>query len=143
MQICENIKQARISRGLTQSEMAMKLDLKNLTTYQNWEYNTPPSLEMINKIGKAIGVAPISLLSGVIDFTEQDVAQAVEQLNSDKRNDTLINLARLTSAIGRLVGLHEEKIFDTVQSFALGKTEVVVSERLGGNKGGKKKSNGN
>lgn len=142
MQICENIKQARLSSGASQEDIAHKLGI-NRDTYKNWELKTEPDFTTINKIGKAIGVPPVSLLSGVIDFTAQEIAEATNQVNRKKENDVVANLAKLTSAIGRLVGLHEEQILNSVQSFALGKTGAVVSQQLADNKTGKKKRKGN
>lgn len=137
LQICENIRQARLSSGASQEDIAQKLGI-NRDTYKNWELKTPPDYETLNKIGKAIGIPPVSLLSGVIDFTAQDLADTAEQINKKKESDVVISLARLTSAIGQLVGLDKEQIFDSFRSSALGKKEVAVSEQLAHNKAGKK-----
>lgn len=130
MQICQNIKQARLLSGASQQEVANKLGIDR-DTYKNWEIKTAPDLATINRIGKAIGVAPISLLYGIIDFTQQEVIESVEKINQKKSEDVLTNLARLTLAIGQLTGLSKEQILNSLGlPYSLDKTEVVVSEDL-------------
>lgn len=70
LQICENIKRARVSSGRTQTEMTKILELKNNSTYQNWEKSTVPDLETLKKIAQILGIPAWTLLIGVIDFFE-------------------------------------------------------------------------
>jgi transcriptional regulator with XRE-family HTH domain len=70
LQICENIRQARESKGYSQGFMAKELALKNRSTYQNWEYSTEPDMETLKKIAKILGIPAFELLRGVIEFPE-------------------------------------------------------------------------
>lgn len=142
LQICQNIRQARELSGKSQEAIADKMGIKR-GVYKNWEINTEPDLETINKIGRAIGIPPISLLAGIIEFTEKQIVQAENNFKSKKENEVVVSLAKLTSAIGQLVGLDKERIFDTVLSSSLDKTEVGVSQQLSGNKAGRKNNSGN
>lgn len=55
MEIHEKIKQARVSAGLNQDEIAEKIGIKR-STYQYWEENTP-SLDKIKKVAKALNLS--------------------------------------------------------------------------------------
>jgi transcriptional regulator with XRE-family HTH domain len=75
LQICQNIKQARLSAKLSQEEMAHKLGIKR-TTYQNWEKNIEPDLTTIVAIAKNLGIATTELLRGVIDLNGHEKSGA-------------------------------------------------------------------
>lgn len=69
LQICENIRLARVSKKLDQQDVADKLRVTR-STYKNWEKGTEPNLKIIKDIAAAIGVPAYILLKGVIDFSE-------------------------------------------------------------------------
>lgn len=81
MQICQNIKQARVSSGLTQDEIADKLGTKR-STYKNWEDATEPSLSIIKAIAGHLGVPAYKLLIGVIDFEEPEARRPDVNINA-------------------------------------------------------------
>lgn len=63
LQICENIRLARVSKGLTQQEAADLLNVKR-STYAEWERNIEPKRAMLTKIAEIFGMN-ISDLTGV------------------------------------------------------------------------------
>lgn len=67
LQICSNIKQARLSRKVSQGFIAKKMNIER-NTYKNWEINTEPSLSTIKTIAKILEVPAMSLLTGLIEF---------------------------------------------------------------------------
>lgn len=69
LQICQNIKQARVSKGWTQEEMAGFMSIER-ATYKNWEDQTEPSLSNIKALAKVFKIPPHRLLAGVIDFSD-------------------------------------------------------------------------
>ena len=62
LQICKNIKHARIEAKKTQEEMAALLDVKR-TTYANWEKNTEPNIITIQAIAKILHIELGELLN--------------------------------------------------------------------------------
>ena len=65
LQICTNIKQARIEAKKTQEEMAALLDVKR-TTYANWEKNTEPNIITLQAIAKILSIELGELLNSDI-----------------------------------------------------------------------------
>ena len=63
MQIAENIRLLRVSRGLTEGEAAKLLGVGR-TTYQNWENNTEPDIARIKQIADVFGVHYVQVIDG-------------------------------------------------------------------------------
>lgn len=63
MQINENIKQARLSKGFSQEKVA-KLIGEKRSTYAEWERNIIPKADILSKISSALSVPLEELLSG-------------------------------------------------------------------------------
>ena len=61
LQICQNIKQARLSLGKSQQEIADLIGVKR-TTYANWENNTEPDMTTIKSLSKILGVSVSDIL---------------------------------------------------------------------------------
>lgn len=120
LQICENIRQARVSRGLSQQELAEKLGVER-PTYKNWEDKTEPSLSTIKSIAAQLEVPEATLLAGVIDLSPKEVGRANEEAKRIYLAEIAANLNRLTLSIGRLSGLGKEEIRAWFLS-SLGKT---------------------
>ncbi|MEO6547476.1 MAG: helix-turn-helix transcriptional regulator [Ferruginibacter sp.] len=62
LQICENIKQARISSDKTQDEMAALLKVSR-STYQNWERETEPAVATLREIAQILNIPLGKLLN--------------------------------------------------------------------------------
>lgn len=65
-QICQNIRQARLNKGLSQQKVADLLHEKR-TTYANWENETEPELTKIREIAKVLGVSFTSIVDSKIE----------------------------------------------------------------------------
>lgn len=68
LQICQNIKEIRKSKQLSQETVAERMGLKR-DTYKNWEIDTEPDLATIKTIAAAIGVPAYTLLKDIIDYS--------------------------------------------------------------------------
>ena len=66
LQICQNIRQARLNKGLSQQKTADLLGEKR-TTYANWENETEPDLTKIREIAKIFDVSFTDLVEGNIE----------------------------------------------------------------------------
>ena len=68
MSIGEKIREIRISKGMTQKELAAKLDTtqQNLAQYENGKRN--PKLMTIQKIADALNVELDELMGGIMSF---------------------------------------------------------------------------
>lgn len=64
-QICQNIRQARENKGISQQKAADLLKVKR-TTYANWEHETEPDLTKIREIATALNVRFEDIIDGVI-----------------------------------------------------------------------------
>jgi transcriptional regulator with XRE-family HTH domain len=91
LQICQNIAQARLSRGLSQEKMAEQVGVKR-ATYKNWEAGTEPGLSEIKTIAKALEIPAYKLLEGVIEF----------ETGADKREPVTINAVLEASQIDKI-----------------------------------------
>lgn len=86
LQIPENIRQARVSSGKTQKEMAHLLGVKR-TTYANWEENTEPAIATIKDIAKILGIEFYSLIEEApppIGFLQPFTAEELRKLTIDQ-----------------------------------------------------------
>lgn len=63
MQICKNIEQIRVSKGLGVTEMAKRLGIAR-TTYANFEKETEPSVDRIKSIAEVLGVHYVEIIDG-------------------------------------------------------------------------------
>lgn len=70
LQICQNIRQARINKGLSQQKVADLLGEKR-TTYANWENETEPELTKIREIANVLDVSFNDLVSGTVEPKSQ------------------------------------------------------------------------
>lgn len=138
LQICSNIKQARLSRKVSQGFIAKKMNIER-NTYKNWEINTEPSLSTIKTIAKILEVPAMSLLTGLIEFGGAEIIQANKIQKMGDIEDIRISLNRLTSAIGRLSGLEKDEIEVFLPSYASDKKGVFQDLM---NTGGRKKNGG-
>lgn len=62
MVISGNIKQARLDAGLTQQQMADKLEMSR-SSYAHYELYTEPAVSIINKIAKVLNVDILTLIA--------------------------------------------------------------------------------
>ena len=61
---CENLKEARKQCGLTQKQVAIKLNVVE-SCYANWEQGrTEPNIEMLRKLGVIFNVNIDDLING-------------------------------------------------------------------------------
>lgn len=95
LQICRNIKQARLSTGKSQEEIAKKINVSR-STYKNWEENTEPDLANLKTIAEALGVQPYVLLKGVIDFHETNKSGPIQEPDLLTRMKTEIHTMQLS-----------------------------------------------
>lgn len=95
LQICRNIKQARLSTGKSQEEIAKKINVSR-STYKNWEENTEPDLANLKTIAEALGVQPYVLLKGVIDFDETNKSGPIQEPDLLTRMKTEIHTMQLS-----------------------------------------------
>lgn len=95
LQICRNIKQARLSTGKSQEEIAKKISVSR-STYKNWEENTEPDLANLKTIAEALGVQPYVLLKGVIDFDETNKSGPIQEPDLLTRMKTEIHTMQLS-----------------------------------------------
>lgn len=91
LQICQNIKQVRDSRGISQQEIADKLGVSR-TTYANWENETEPTLTIIKSLADYFKVHYTQIIDGVatdVSFIKepqkplsiQDISEALKILS--------------------------------------------------------------
>ena len=67
MEFKDRLRQARLNAGMTQMDMAKALEVKNYTTYGQYENgHRMPGFEMIVKFAKALNVS-IDWLAGLSD----------------------------------------------------------------------------
>ena len=61
---CENLKNIRKEKGLSQKQVALKLGVVE-SCYANWEQGrTEPSIEMLRKLGELFNVYVDELING-------------------------------------------------------------------------------
>lgn len=80
LQICQNIRQARLNKGYTQQKVADLLGEKR-STYKNWEENTEPDLSKLKTIAGVLGVNLDELIN-----REVKANNYVEQRRNNKLN---------------------------------------------------------
>lgn len=111
------------------------------TSYANWEKETEPDLATINNIARHMGVSPLQLLVGVLDFSKEDIA-AFNKNSVIKQMDYIgTSLGTLTSAICKLSGLSEQEAFSLLNGNLLGKS-VAFQQLDDQEKTDKKKKSG-
>jgi HTH-type transcriptional regulator, cell division transcriptional repressor len=110
LQIHEKIEQARVSAGLTQDEMAEKLNVKR-STYQYWEQKTP-SIDKIKAVARALNLSDDYFFGS----SDEKKNEGHEDMDSESRRTlerTLENLSedkiRSTAIIERLVTMLERQ----------------------------------
>lgn len=93
LQICQNIKQARLSTGMSQGEFAEKIGKKR-STYAEWESNFVPDLEILKKIAEAANTTLAALLNEQIDaeLPKELPWQIIDRLSKGIENITRANL---------------------------------------------------
>lgn len=88
MELKENLKKLRISRGFTQSDVAEKLGFKSHNAYNLWENGkTSPSVRDLERIASVFGVSVIELLFDTIQQkpvqADREIFQEVEFLRRE------------------------------------------------------------
>lgn len=79
MALGENIKKYRKEKGMTQKEVASKIN-KSCSTFQKYELNlTQPPVDVIKEIADALGVPMMNLLYNADSDTEEDFLNAIEK----------------------------------------------------------------
>lgn len=99
LQIHEKIKQARLSAGLTEGELAEKIGIKR-STYQYWETSTP-GVDNIKRVAKALGKNQDYFFVNDEDFVSKD------EPDKDK---TIYNLSEAQIMQARVILILAEKI---------------------------------
>lgn len=80
-QISENIKQARLSTGKSQQEVADYLDIKR-STYANWEAGTEPTVGDMKRIADFLDTSVSKLIGEDILLQESNKVQAAAILHT-------------------------------------------------------------
>lgn len=81
LQICENVRLARIEAGKTQLEVAEAAGVKR-STYANWEKTIEPDIDTLRKIAK------------FLDKSLQDLIATNDDLHSNSQNTTYLKRRR-------------------------------------------------
>ena len=64
IKFCNNLKEIRKSNGLTQKQVAIKLNVVE-SCYANWEQGrTEPNIEMLRKLGEILKINLDDLING-------------------------------------------------------------------------------
>ena len=64
IKFCKNLREVRKSNGLTQKQVATKLNVVE-SCYANWEQGrTEPSIEMLRKLGEILKINLDDLING-------------------------------------------------------------------------------
>ena len=78
MALGENIKKFRKEKGLTQMEVAKKIE-KSCSTFQKYELNlTKPPIEVIKEIANVLDISMVDLIYDIND-PESDIFDAIDQ----------------------------------------------------------------
>lgn len=105
LQIHQKIKQARLSAGLTEAELAEKIGVKR-STYQYWETKTP-AVENIKRVSRALGKHDDYFFGSDESF----VSEPEPTYNSREVQDkTIFNLSEANIILAKAVFNLSEKV---------------------------------
>lgn len=105
LQIHQKIKQARLSAGLTEAELAEKIGVKR-STYQYWETKTP-AVENIKRVSRALGKHDDYFFGSDESF----VSEPEPTYNSREVQDkTIFNLSEANIILAKAVYNLSEKV---------------------------------
>ena len=97
LDIAERIREVRLSRGMTQQELADACGLKSRTSINKIEKNTyNPGLETIKKIARALNVEADYLVFGDRESKKEEIDRLFEQLTDSQQDAVLSFLRSLT-----------------------------------------------
>lgn len=88
MAIHENIRQARLSAGLDQQELADKIGIKR-STYQYWEQKTP-GIDKVHQVERALNLPKGSLLDE--NFVKPVIQEAPAEYKKPDRTQELLEV---------------------------------------------------
>ena len=75
-QLAQNIKRCRKNAGLTQQKVADAV-YRSLKTYQSWENGVGcPDILELHSLAEALQVPPVTMLTGILDFSVSLESQA-------------------------------------------------------------------
>lgn len=142
MQICENIRQARVSANLTQQEIADKIGVKR-STYAEWERRIEPDMKTLTKISELTNT-PISILisqpadiKDVTSFTDSKKgggsllvgeASITLQVRAEARQETI--LAALAEVLANQRETHPAEELKRLEADVM-ETEATLRKKYG------------
>jgi transcriptional regulator with XRE-family HTH domain len=123
LSIGKNIKKYRIHNGLTQKDLAKKLNITDsaITRYERGDRE--PNIEMINKLAAALGVSSNDLISATEDTFSLDLLSCVQRAYQNYANSFPNDLC-LTRILMDDCGFSEERASEVVYSQA----SLIVDE---------------
>ena len=90
IEIANRIKETRLSRGMTQQELADACGLKSRTSINKIEKNTyEPGIESIKKIARALNVDPDYLIFGDREDKSERIMRLFGLLSASQQDEVL------------------------------------------------------
>ena len=97
-EIADRIREMREIRGMTQADLAAACGYKDRSSINKIENNIyDPSVEVINKIAKALNVSPGYLIVGETDDAVEEIHRLFSILNEDQKSAVLSILRSMTA----------------------------------------------
>lgn len=98
IEIANRIREVRLSRGMSQQDLADACGLKSRSSINKIEKDTyEPGLETIKKIARALNVDPDYLVFGDRDNKQEEIERLFNQLTETQQDAVLAFLRSLTS----------------------------------------------